>query len=117
MKVERFFYGMVKGKIVLLKTDGLNQILSDESFQFLRKLVPTDNNQWWLPTEQIVAVSHVEEIDDDNGRTWVQNQTLLIPILNYIQLTKPYTILHEFFEPIMQEAPTTFNPVEIKVNP
>jgi len=114
MKIERFFYGMINGKIILLKTNGVNAILSDDNFQFLRKLTPKDNNQWWLPAEQIVALSHVEEVDDDNGRTWVQNQTLLIPIHDYIKLTKPHEIFNVFFKPVLHKPPDTFEPIKIK---
>lgn len=115
MKIERFFYGMVDSKIILLKTKRVNEILSDENFQFLRNLTPEDNNQWWLPAEQIVALSHIEAVDDDNGRTWVQNQTLLIPIRDYIKLTKPHEIFHRFFESVLDKAPEVFDPITIKV--
>ena len=114
MKIERFFYGMIDGKIILLKTNGLNKILSDRNFQFLRKLTPEDKNQWWLPAEQIVALSHVETVEDDNGRTWVQNQTLLIPIHDYINLTKPEEVFHKYFEPTFQKSPEIFEPIEVK---
>ncbi len=114
MKIHRFFYGMVNGKIILLKTEGVNQILSDANFQFLRKLTPKDNNQWWLPAEQIVALSHVETVDDNNGRTWVQNQTLLIPIHDYIKLTNPHSIFDKFFSPTFKESPEKFEPITIE---
>lgn len=114
MKIQRFFYGMVQDKIVLLKTEGVNAILSDASLQFLRQLTPNDNKEWWLPTEQIVALCHIEEVEDGNGRTWVQNQTLLIPIHDYIRLTQPHTFFHEYFEPTWEETPKKFESIEVK---
>ena len=113
MKIERFFYGMVDGKIILLKTDRVNEILSDANFQFLRKLTADDVNEWWLPAEQIVALSHIETVNDDNGRTWVQNQTLLIPIHDYIKLTKPHNLFHRFFDPVILDTPKTFEALNI----
>jgi len=114
MKIERFFYGMVDGKIILLKTARVNNILSDENFQFLRKLSPKDNNQWWLPTEQVVALSHVQEVKDNNGRSWVQNTTLLIPIHDYIRLTKPNEVFSKFFETVLTKPPENFEPVTLE---
>jgi len=113
MKIERFFYGMVNGKIILLKTKRVNEILSDENFQFLRRLTPNDNKQWWLPAEQIITLSHIEEINDGDGRAWVQNQTLLIPIQDYIKLTKPHEIFCRFFEPALHELPKTFESITL----
>ncbi len=116
MKVEAFFYGMIKGKIVLLKTDSVTNIISDSSFQFLRKLTPQDNNVWWLPTEQIVAISKIIEIDDNDGRTWVQNETFLVPISDYLKLTNPQSIFQKFFEIPVNDLPLSFEPLQIEVN-
>jgi hypothetical protein len=83
VKVERFLYGMFNGKIYLLKTEGVNNLLSDKNFQFLRNLREEDSDKYlWLPTEQIVALPHIVKVEDDNGRSWVQNQTLLIKIFS-----------------------------------
>ena len=113
MKIERFFYGMINGKIYLSKTDGVTKILSDQNFQFLRKLTPKDNDQWWFPVEQVISVSHIEEVDDDDGRTWVQNQTLLIQIYDYIELTKPTELFQNFFEPILDAPPEKLKPINM----
>ncbi len=96
---------MVNDKIILLKTEGV-------SFQFLRKLTPQDNNLWWLPTEQIVAVSNVHEVNDNNGREWVQNETFLIPIHDYLNLTKPHELFKNLFMATITEQPEKFEAVE-----
>ena len=114
MKIQRFFYGMVKGKIMLFKTEGVNHILSDANFQFLRKLTPQDNNAWWLPTEQVVAISNIQTVHDNDGRKWVQNETLLIPINDYIKLTKPHEKLGLLFQKTLNEEPKSYETITIE---
>ena len=103
MKIEHFLYGMINGKIVLYKTAGVNSILSDRNFQILRSLSLKDSDKYlWLPTEQVVALPHIESVSDANGRTWVLNHTLLVPIHDYLKLTDPLKFLSHLFinEPI-----------------
>lgn len=115
MKIQRFLYGMFDGKICLLKTDGVNKILSDKNFQYLRNLQPEDSDKYlWLPTEQVVALPHIETVSDKDGRTWVQNQTLLIPIHDYIQLTNPIQALSKFFLPILDQPPESLEPLKVE---
>lgn len=116
MKIERFVYGMFNGKIYLLKTDGVDKILSYKNFYYLKNLTEMDNNKYlWLPTEQVVAVPHVTKVEDGDGRTWVQNQTLLIKIHDYLQLTNPHLTLAQFFLPLSDELPESFNPIIVNV--
>jgi len=115
VKIERFFYGMVNGKISLLKTSGVNKLVSDKNFQFLRNLRVDDSDKYlWLPTEQVVALPHIIRVEDDDGRTWVQNETFLIPIHNYIQFTDPYNLLSKFFHSPLNELPEKLEPLEVK---
>ena len=111
MKIEHFLYGMIDGKIVLYKTAGVTHILSDKNFQFLRALTATDSDKyWWLPTEQVVALPHIESVTDEDGRTWVLNHTLLMPIHDYLKLTDPNNFLSHLFitKPINPEKFETF---------
>lgn len=115
MKIERFLYGMIDGKIYLLKTNGVNKLLSDKNFQYLRNLKEEDSDKYlWLPTEQVIALPHIKTVSDDNGRTWVQNQTLLIPIHDYIKLTKPHEIFHKFFESVLNKPPEVFERIKVE---
>jgi len=112
MNVEYILYGMFNGKICLLKTDNVNAIISDKNLEFLRKLRVEDSDQhWWLPTEQLVALPHVQAVKDENGRDWVQNHTLLIPLHDYIQITKH--IFDRYFLPILDEPPERLEPLHI----
>ena len=99
MKIARFKYGMASdGKIILEKSDGLSDVLTDKNFQLLRELTEEDNeNYLWLPTEQLVALPRITTVKDDDGRPFVQNETVLLPIHDYIQLTNPRQTLARFF--------------------
>jgi len=115
MKIERFLYGMIDGKIWLLKTDGLNAILSDKNFQRLRDLTEEDNEQYlWLPTEQLVAFPHITIVTDKDGRSFVQNETLLIGIHDYIQLSDPKRLLAPYFNSEWKSVPEKLEPLTIK---
>ena len=114
MKIHHFLYGMINGKIVLYKTDQVNQLLTDKNFQILRGLTPEDSDKYlWLPTEQVVALPHIESVSDNNGRSWVLNHTLLIPIHDYLKLTNPNKLLSHLFitQPI---EPAKFEPLTIE---
>ena len=106
---------MFNGKIHLLKTNGVNDLLSDKNFQFLRNLSEENSDKYlWLPTEQIIALPHIITVADDNGRMWVQNQTLLINIHDYLQLTNPYQLFSKFFLPPLDELPEKLEPIEVR---
>lgn len=112
--IEQFLYGMFQGKISLLKTDGVNKILSDKNFQILRNLKMEDSDKYlWLPTEQIVALPRIVNVEDSNGRSWVQNHTILIPIHEYIQQTDPKKIFSKFFLPPLEEIPKNLEPIKV----
>ena len=107
---------MFNGKIRLLKTEGVDNIISRKNFYYLKNLTETDNNKYlWLPTEQVVAVPQIRRVEDKDGRTWVQNQTLLIKIHDYLQLTIPHLTLAQFFLPLSDELPESFNPIIVNV--
>lgn len=115
MKIERFFYGMIDGKIRLLKTNGLNAILTDKNFQRLRTLTEQDSDKYlWLPSEQLVAFPHITTVSDGDGRTFVQNETLLIGIHDYIQLSNPKLLLYAYFSSEWKEIPDKLEPLTIK---
>lgn len=114
MKIEHFLYGMFNGKIHLFKSPGVNKLLSDKNFQYLRKLNIKDSDHYlWLPTEQIIALPHIEEVSDKDGREWVINHTLLIHIHDYIRLTNPLKHLSQFFFK-SPDLPETLESITIK---
>lgn len=89
MKVERYLYGMqtANGKIEIVKTSGVNNLLTSKSQESIRKLTVEDSRKYlWFKTEQTVAYPVVIEVSDklDGGRTWVQNQTFLVNIHEFI---------------------------------
>lgn len=114
MKIERFFYGMIDGKICQLKTDYLRAVLSDKNFEALRKVTEEDSNKYlWFPSQQLVALPHITAVADEDGRTWVQNQTLFIGIHDYLHMTDPNKYLSKFFASELKEVPELFEPLEV----
>jgi len=114
MTIERFRYGMFDGKIVLAKTDGLAAILSDKNFQRLRTLTEEDSGKYlWLPTEQLIALPHITTVEDKDGRTFVQNETLLIPVHDYIRLSNPNRLLASYFTSEWKSNPEKLEPIKI----
>ncbi len=65
-----------------------------------------------FPAEQVVSLSRIEKVHDGDGRTWVQNQTLLIPIHNYVKLTKAQ--FNQYFDSTMRKMPETYESIEVK---
>lgn len=91
MKVERILYGMqtADGKIALLKTPGVNNLLSFKNIEYIRNLKPADSHRYlWFKTEQTIAYPIIIDVADKDpkhgGRTWVQNQTFLVNIHEFI---------------------------------
>jgi hypothetical protein len=121
MKVERILYGMqtADGKISLLKTAGVNNLLSFKNIEYIRTLKPADSRRYlWFKTEQTIAFPVIIDVADKDpkhgGRTWVQNQTFLVNIHEYIN----YTLSHSnpfdaFIEPEIEKFPDTFEPITI----
>lgn len=114
MKIHRFLKSMFKdGKIRLYTTPGLSSILTDKNFQILRNLKLEDDGHYlWLPTEQLVALPRIQEVEVD-GRSGLQNETLLIPIHDYIQLTQPFNHFSKYFSPILEGPPENFEVIEV----
>jgi len=114
MKIEHFFYGMIDGKITLLKTTGVSRLLQDKTFQRLRELREADSDIYlWLPTEQAIALPHITKVYDKAGREFIQNHTLLIGIHDYLRLTNPKNLLLPFILSPFQEVPETFEPIKV----
>jgi hypothetical protein len=89
---------MFNGKIELTKSDSLSDVLTDQNFRYLRDLTVEDNGKYlWLPTEQLIALPHIKFVEDKDGRTFVQNETILISIHDYIELTNPNKTLQPYF--------------------
>jgi hypothetical protein len=91
MKIERILYGMqtADGKIALLKTAGVNNLLSFKNIEYIKNLKPTDSRRYlWFKTEQTVAYPIIIDVADKDpkhgGRTWVQNQTFLVNIHEFL---------------------------------
>ena len=112
MKVERLLYGMQTGdgKIALLKTPGVNNLLSFKQIEYIKGLTPKDSRQYlWFKDAQTIAYPIIIDVADKDpkhgGRTWVQNQTFLVNIHEFLT----YTLNGKNpFEPLIQPELETF---------
>src|SRR4030067_2722314 len=112
MRIERFLFGMFDGHIGLIKTSGVTSLITDASFQFLTGLIEDpENGYYWLPTEQVVAFPHIITVHDGDGREFVQNETYLIPIHDYIKLTNTVARFPQVSE--REFLPETLEPLEV----
>jgi hypothetical protein len=121
MKIERILYGMQTGdgKIALLKTAGVNNLLSFKNIEYIKNLKPTDSRRYlWFKTEQTIAYPIIIEVADKDpkhgGRTWVQNQTFLVNIHEF--LTYALSNGNPFEPHILPEQttfPDQFNPITV----
>lgn len=117
MKLEHFWYGLTNGDGNIFKRS--NKVLSTltpKNLEVLQGLKANKDFQVnWLPTEQIVAVSSVENAKDRDGRQGVTNHTLLIPIKQYLQITpQPNAV---FKKMSMFEVPVSNVLEPLEVNP
>jgi len=121
MKIERILYGMQTGdgKIAMLKTQGVNNLLSFKSQETIRKLKPADSHRYlWFKTEQTIAYPVIIEVADQDpkhgGRTWVQNQTFLVNIHEFLEYTlnngNPFT---KILLPEQEKFPDGFEAVTV----
>ncbi len=97
--VEQFLFALADdGRYYFIKSPGVELILSDSNIQDLR-MRKRDNGPQWLPTEQVVAIQHIEPTSDKSGREGVWNHTILIPIREYIQHSwmNPISSLNRLF--------------------
>jgi hypothetical protein len=114
MKIEVFLYGMFNGKIRLLKTGGVNTLLSAQNFFKLRNLKPEDSGKYlWLPTEQVIAYPYVVKVSDGDGREWVKNQTLLMTIHDYLHYTNANELMASFLISMPDEFPKCLEPINL----
>jgi|WetSurMetagenome_2_1015567.scaffolds.fasta_scaffold189616_1 hypothetical protein len=124
MKIERILYGMQTsdGKIAFLKTSGVNTLLQFKSIEYIRTLKPKDSKQrLYFKTEGTLAYPYVVEVADKHpdhgGRTWVQNQTFLVTIndfLDYVQAGKnPFQIFEGLIQQSYEQFPQFFEAVNV----
>jgi hypothetical protein len=122
MKVERILYGMqtVDGKIAMLKTAGVNNLLTFKNIEYIRNLKPADSRRYlWFKTEQTIAYPVIIDVADKDpkhgGRTWVQNQTYLVNIHDFLAhiINGGGNPFEQLIQPELEQFPEFFEPVNI----
>lgn len=121
MKVERILYGMqtADGKISFCLTSGVRSMLSQRSIDYIRNLKPQDSKKYlWFKQEQTIAYPVIYDVADTDpkhgGRTWIQNQTFLVSIHDFISYVldngNPFASL---VQPELSTFPDFFEPINI----
>jgi hypothetical protein len=114
MKIERVFYGMVNGKMKFDKTDGVNRLLSDSSIEFIRNLkIDASNRYLYFKQEQVIAFPKIIKVfDEKSERAWIQNETRLLSVHDYFELSNVGGHLWQGDElNEVLEFPDQFNPI------
>jgi hypothetical protein len=113
LKLEHFTYALYNGQgYVLDKTNGVDSLLKRKTLRELCAL--NESKQQWCPTEQVVACTHVEPVEDEFGRAGVWNHTILMTISDYLTYTQPVRLMEPYFLK-RQEKPTGLEPLQIGV--
>jgi hypothetical protein len=124
MKIERIIYGMQTGdgKIFVVKTAGVNSLLTTQSFERIKKLTSADSHCYLhFPTERTLAYSIIIDVADKDpkhgGRTWVQNQTFLVSIKDFLDYTQsgknPFAAFDALVQPSYSQFPQFFEAVNV----
>lgn len=113
MKCEHFLYGQFNGVgYRLVKSTHLDDILTEESLHYLCALDGPGVIQTWLPKDQAVAVSYLSYTLDEYARRNMWNHTIVIPILDYMNIHSP-DLFEPFFVRETDEPPQNLKPLRI----
>ena len=124
MIVERILYGMqtADGKIFTKYSNEsrIQQMLMPKSRALIHSLKPKDSGKYlWFKTEQTIAYPIIREVTDQHpdhgGRTWVQNQTFLVGIHDFLThyLNNSANPFESLMLPELEEFPEFIEPLNI----
>jgi hypothetical protein len=124
MKIERMLCGMqtVDGKILSKYSKGVLDILQPKSRDRIKALQSKDTESClWFKTEQVIAYSVIIDVyckdPSQGGRTWVQNQTFLVNIhefIPYVQSGKnPFDVFKLLVQPEYDKFPDIFDALQV----
>ena len=122
MKIERLLYGMQTsdGKIELRLTPGVRNLITQKNIDYIKNLKPKDSGKpLWLKTEQAIAYPVIIEVADKHpdhgGRTWVQNQTFLVGIHDFIShvINNGSNPFQPYVLPEQEKFPESFDPISV----
>lgn len=123
MKIERLYYGMFTGtgKIGLMLTPKVRSLVQPQNIEYIKALQPEQSKRYlWLPSEQVVAYPVVTEVKDERegmgNRPWVQNQTFIMTVHDYISATQQQSFLSlvepHILEPL-EDYPESWNALTV----
>lgn len=112
MKLEHFTYGFNGKDYRYVATKGVEKLLGLKARVHLKTLSGPGVAKTWIPEDKVVARSYLGYKLDDYQRRCVWNHTILIGILDYIQIQN-FDVVDKHFIREDVEAPTSFEPLRI----
>lgn len=115
MRFEHFLYGAFNGVgIRLVKSPGVDQILSRKSLTYLLRLDGESPIQTLTP-ENYVAVTYLRNDKDEYDRRTTWNHTILVPMRDFFTLNPP-TMFNPYFISELSEPPVSLKPLKVKTS-
>lgn len=115
LELEHFLYGQLNGKgygYTTIKSDGVDKILTTENFHHLCRLDGPAIIKSWVPNDKLVARSYLSYTLDEYMRRNIWNHTILIEILDYIQIQN-FDEIDKHFIREDAKAPKKLEPLRI----
>ena len=114
MKAEQFVYGLFDHYgIKLIKSPGLNDLLTGENIDYLCKLEkPKEYSNLW--PNGVITVTRISHAKDEYGRDGVWNHTIAVRLMDYLAYVQPSKALNLHFVDRLDEPPKELKPIEIE---
>lgn len=109
MRCEHFIYAH---KLGIVKSSGVDQLLTRKSLRHLCTLNGNSVIQTWLP-EGVVAITYLRHDLDEYGRDIIYNHTLLLTVQQYFKLHAPLLFEPHFIKELTRPPPRTLEPLRI----
>lgn len=106
---EHFIYAHKTG---IIKSPGVDQLLTRKSLRHLCTLNGNSVIQTWLP-ESVVAITFLRHDKDEYGREIIHNHTILLTVPDYFKLHPPTMFQKYFVTHIMHPPPRVLAPLRI----
>jgi len=112
MKAEQFIYALFEGYgIKLIKSPGLNDLLTGEIIDYLCQLTSDKSNLW---PNGVITVSKVHATHDEFGRDGVWNHTIALRLMDYLAYMQPNKMLASYFIKNLDKPPRSLESLEVK---
>lgn len=99
--------------IKLIKSSGLNNLLTTEMVDYLCELHENKEHVW---PNGVVTVTSVHQTQDEYGRNGIWNHTIAMKLLDYLAYMQPSKLLQPYFIEKLDKPPTWLEPLTVNGN-